>query len=61
VYVPIMVGMGYAVGVGLGGYVEPIWRAAVKAQESLLLGAALLGLLYLVYRALQRRWKVESA
>jgi membrane protein DedA with SNARE-associated domain len=61
VYVPIMVGMGYAVGVGLGGYVEPIWRAAVKAQESLLLGAVLLGLLYLVYRALQRRWKVESA
>ena len=52
-----MVGMGYAVGVGLGGYVEPIWRAAVKAQESLLLGAALLGVLYLGYRALQRRWK----
>ena len=61
VYVPIMVGMGYAVGVGLGGYVEPIWRAVVKAQESLLLGAVLLGLLYLGYRALQRRWKVESA
>jgi membrane protein DedA with SNARE-associated domain len=56
VYVPIMVGMGYAVGVGLGGYGEPIWRAAVKAQEFLLLGAALLGALYLGYRALQRRW-----
>ena len=60
VYVPIMVGMGYAVGVGLGGYVEPIWRAVVKAQESLLLGAALLGLLYLGYRALQRRWEEGS-
>ena len=61
VYVPIMVGMGYAVGVGLGGYVESIWHAAVKAQESLLLGAVLLGLLYLGYRALHRRWKEESA
>ncbi len=61
VYVPIMVGMGYAVGVGLGGHVESIWHAAVKAQESLLLGAVLLGLLYLGYRALQRRWKEESA
>lgn len=60
VYVPIMVGMGYAVGVGLGGYGEPIWRAPVKAQESLLLGAALLGVLYLGYRALQRRWKEGS-
>jgi membrane protein DedA with SNARE-associated domain len=60
VYVPLMVGMGYAVGVGLGGYGEPLWHAAVKAQESLLLGAALLGLLYLGYRAWQRRWKVGS-
>ena len=60
VYVPIMVGMGYAVGVGLGGSVEPIWRAVVKAQQSLLLGAALLGLLYLGYRALQRRRKEGS-
>jgi membrane protein DedA with SNARE-associated domain len=60
VYVPLMVGMGYAVGVGLGDHVEPIWRAAVKAQQSLLLGAALLGLLYLGYRALQRRQKVGS-
>jgi hypothetical protein len=41
--------------------VEPIWRAAVNAQQSLLLGAALLGLLYLAYRALQRRWKAGSA
>jgi membrane protein DedA with SNARE-associated domain len=56
VYVPIMVGMGYAVGVGLGGYGELIWRAVVKAQEFLLLGAAMLGVLYLGYRALQRRW-----
>lgn len=60
VYVPLMVGMGYAVGIGLGGYVEPIWRAAARAQESVMLGAALLGLLYLGYRALQRRWKVDS-
>jgi len=60
VYVPIMVGMGYAVGVGLGGYVEQIWRAVVTAQQSLLLGAVLLGLLYLGYRALQRRWKEGS-
>ena len=56
-YVPIMVGMGYAVGVGLAGYVEPIWRAAVEAQQFLLLGAVLFGLLYLGYRALQRHWK----
>ena len=61
VYVPLMVGMGYAVGVGLGGYVESLWRAAVTAQESLLLGVALLGGLYLGYRALQRRWKEEGA
>jgi membrane protein DedA with SNARE-associated domain len=61
VYVPIMVGMGYAVGVGVGGYVEPIWRAAVKAQQSLLLGAILLGLLYLGYRALQRRLREGGA
>ena len=61
VYVPLMVGMGYAVGVGLGGYVEPIWRAAVTAQHFFLLGAALLGLLYLGYRALQRRWKEGGA
>jgi membrane protein DedA with SNARE-associated domain len=61
VYVPIMVWMGYAVGVGLGGYGGPIWRAVVTAQESLLLGAVLLGLLYLGYRALQRRWDAESA
>ena len=61
VYVPIMVGMGYAMGVGLGGYVEPIWRAALHAQQSLLLGAALIGLLYLGFRALQRRWKAGSA
>jgi hypothetical protein len=40
--------------------VEPIWRAAVNAQQSLLLGAVLLGLLYLGYRALQRRWTVGS-
>ena len=60
VYVPLMVGMGYAVGVGLGGYVEPIWRATAKAQQSLLLGAALLALLYLGYRALQRRQKVGN-
>jgi len=57
VYVPIMVGMGYAVGVGLGGYVEPIWQAAVGAQQSILLGAVLLGLFFLGYRALQRHWK----
>jgi hypothetical protein len=61
VYVPLIVGMGYAVGVGLGGYVEPIWRAAVTAQHSLLLEAALLDLLYLGYRALQRRWKEGGA
>ena len=60
-YVPLIVGMGYAVGVGLGGYVEPIWRAAVTAQHSFLLGAALLGVLYLGYRALQRRWKERGA
>jgi membrane protein DedA with SNARE-associated domain len=59
-YVPIMVGAGYAVGYGLDGYIETIWRAALKAEQSLLLGAALLGLLYLGYRALQRRWKEES-
>jgi len=61
VYVPIMVGMGYAVGVGVGGYMEPIWRAAVKAQQSLLLGAVLLGLLYLGYRVLQRRVREGGA
>jgi len=61
VYVPIMVGMGYAVGVGVGGYVEPIWRAAVKAQQSILLGAVLLGLLYLGYRVLQRRLREGGA
>jgi membrane protein DedA with SNARE-associated domain len=61
VYVPLMVGMGYAVGVGLGGYGAPLWRAAVHAQQSLLLGAALLGLLYLGYRAVQRWWKAGSA
>lgn len=60
VYVPLMVGMGYAVGIGLGGYVESIWRAAARAQQSVMLGAALLGLLYLGYRALQRRWKEDS-
>ena len=60
VYVPLMVGMGYAVGVGLGGYVESIWSATAKAQQSLLLGAALLGVLYLGYRARQRRQKVGS-
>ena len=60
VYVPIMVGAGYAVGVGLGGHVESIWRAVVNAEQSILLGAALLGLLYLGCRALQRRWKVGS-
>ena len=60
VYVPIMIGMGYAVGVGLGGYVEQVWRAAINAQQSLLLGAVLLGLLYLGCRALQRRWRVGS-
>jgi membrane protein DedA with SNARE-associated domain len=60
VYVPIMVGMGYAVGVGLGGYVEPIWRTVAAAQQSVLLGAVLLGLLYLGGRVLQRRWKAGS-
>jgi membrane protein DedA with SNARE-associated domain len=61
VYVPRMVGMGYAVGVGLGGSVQPLWRAVVAAQQSLLLGAALLGMLYLGYRALQRRCKEGRA
>jgi hypothetical protein len=41
--------------------VEPLRRAVVNAQQSLLLGAALLGLFYLGYRALQRRWKAGSA
>jgi len=61
VYVPIMVGMGYAVGVGVGGYVEPIWRAAVETQQSLLLGAVLFGLLYLGYRVVQRRLREGGA
>jgi membrane protein DedA with SNARE-associated domain len=61
VYVPIMVGMGYAVGFGLGGYVDPILRAVAKVEQSLLVGAVLLGVLYLGYRALQRRWTEGSA
>jgi len=56
-----MVGMGYAVGVGLGDYVDPILRAVAKVEQSLLVGAVLLGLLYLGYRALQRRWSEGDA
>ena len=55
-YVPLMIGMGYAMAVG-AGYVEPIWRTVTTAQQTLLLGAVLVGVLYLGYRALQRRWK----
>lgn len=53
-YVPIMVGAGYAVGYGLGGYVEWVQQGILKAEQSLLLGMALFGLFFLGYRALQR-------
>ena len=55
-YVPLMIGMGYAMAVG-AGYVEPIWRTVTTAQQTLLLGAVLVGVLYLGYRVFQRRWK----
>jgi len=52
-YVPIMVGAGYAVAYGFGRYVKRIQRGAVRVEEFVLLGAVLVGLLFLSYRALQ--------
>ncbi|MFI5341669.1 MAG: DedA family protein [Candidatus Methylomirabilales bacterium] len=60
-YVPIMVGAGYAVAYGFGRYVKRIQRGASKLEDLLLLGAILVGLLFLGYRALQRRRKRRGA
>ncbi|HEX7786699.1 MAG TPA: hypothetical protein VF653_10800, partial [Methylomirabilota bacterium] len=47
VYVPVVVGAGYAVGYGLGAYVERL-RYVVGEAERLVLVALLLGVLFLV-------------
>jgi membrane protein DedA with SNARE-associated domain len=59
-YVPLMVGAGYAIGYGLGEQVDRIQRGVVQAQTTVWLGIALCGLLYLGYRALQRRRELPS-
>jgi len=60
-YVPIMVGAGYAVGYGFGRSVERIERGASTVEHLLLLAGVFVGLLYLVYHALDRRRKGRGA
>jgi len=52
-YVPLMVGAGYAVGYGFRWYVRRFLQAEHRLETILLLGAIGLGLLLLVYQAVQ--------
>lgn len=56
-YVPTMVGAGYAIGYGLGEYVRRFQQALGKVEHVVLIGAALLTLVLLGQRALRSRRK----
>ncbi len=53
IYVPYAVGLGYAVGYGLGGYVERLRQAAGAIEHLVLGGAILLTLALLARRAMR--------
>lgn len=57
VYVPLTVGEGYAVGYGYRRYVRGFLLGADKLEHVLLLGAIVLGLVFLVYHAVQQTAK----
>ncbi len=60
-YVPIMVGAGYAVGYGFRRYLRGVLLQENRLENLLLLGAAVLLLLVLAYRALQDRRRRSRA
>jgi membrane-associated protein len=55
VYVPCAVGLGYAVGYGLGDYVERLRRVIGDVEHVILLAALVSGVAYLGWRALKAR------
>jgi membrane-associated protein len=55
VYVPFAVGLGYAVGYGLGDYVERLRRVIGEVEHAILLTALVSGVAYLAWRALKAR------
>lgn len=52
-YVPYAVGAGYAIGYGLGGYVERLRRIAGDLEHLLLIGAAVVVIAVLIWRAVR--------
>ncbi|HTY77162.1 MAG TPA: DedA family protein [Candidatus Bathyarchaeia archaeon] len=58
IYVPIMIGAGWAVGYGLGDYLEPLRRSAINLERVavwIVIGAAAALLVWRVVRALRGR------
>ena len=53
VYVPYAVGIGYAIGYGLGEYVERLRRVLGEVEQVVLIGAALVAVAVLAWRALR--------
>lgn len=53
VYVPFAVGLGYAVGYGLGGYVERLRRIVGDVERIVLIGAIICTMAFLGWRAWQ--------
>lgn len=61
VFVPYAVGIGYAVGYGLGEYLERFRRIAGRVGYALLVGGAILTVLILAGRALRSLWTRRAA
>ena len=55
VYVPVAVAAGYAVGYGLGEYVEPFHRLAGQIEYIVLIGALVSAVTLICWRIVQRR------
>lgn len=55
VYAPIMVGLGYAVGYGLGDYVEQLQRVVGEIEHIVVIGLIILTVTLLAWRAFHAR------